>query len=119
MVLLIVPVIIVPILMLGRRLRKLSRENQDWIADSSGNASEALTSVQTIQAFTHEDASRARFGDVTEKKAIASARRRISTRAVMTHDRDLPGLHRRRGGAVDRGARRARRRDDPACWCSS
>jgi ATP-binding cassette subfamily B protein len=83
MVLLIVPVIIVPILTLGRRLRKLSRENQDWIADSSGNASEALTSVQTVQAFTHEHASRARFGDVTEESYL-SARRRITTRAVMT-----------------------------------
>ncbi|WP_397541901.1 ABC transporter transmembrane domain-containing protein [Roseovarius salis] len=83
LVLLIVPVIIVPILTLGRRLRKLSRENQDWIANSSGNASEALTSVQTVQAFTHEEASRARFGDVTEQ-SYASARRRISTRALMT-----------------------------------
>jgi ATP-binding cassette subfamily B protein len=83
MVLLIVPVIIVPILTLGRRLRHLSRENQDWIARSSGNASEALTSVQTVQAFTHEGASRDRFGEVTEE-SYASARRRISTRALMT-----------------------------------
>jgi len=83
MVLLIVPAVIVPILILGRRLRVLSRENQDWIANSSGNASEALTSVQTVQAFTHEDASRARFAGVTEQ-SYASARRRIRTRAVMT-----------------------------------
>ncbi|MDR9394224.1 MAG: ABC transporter transmembrane domain-containing protein, partial [Roseovarius sp.] len=83
MVLLIVPLVIVPILTLGRRLRKLSRENQDWIAQSSGNASEALTSVQTIQAFTHEVASRARFGEVTEH-SYDSARRRITTRALMT-----------------------------------
>ena len=39
-VLLIVPVVIIPIVVLGRRLRKLSRESQDWIAESSGNASE-------------------------------------------------------------------------------
>jgi len=83
MVLLIVPLIIVPILTLGRRLRKLSRENQDWIANSSGNASEALLSVQTVQAFTHEGQSRARFADVTEK-SYDSAKRRITTRAVMT-----------------------------------
>lgn len=83
MVLLIVPLIIVPILTLGRRLRKLSRENQDWIANSSGNASEALLSVQTVQAFTHEGQSRARFADVTEK-SFDSARRRITTRAAMT-----------------------------------
>ncbi|HBR40582.1 MAG TPA: ABC transporter, partial [Sulfitobacter pontiacus] len=48
MVLLIVPAVIVPILVLGRRLRVLSRENQDWIAASSGNASESLGAVQTV-----------------------------------------------------------------------
>ncbi len=83
MVLLIVPAVVVPILTLGRRLRKLSRENQDWIAASSGNASESLSSVQTVQAFTHETISRAAFADVTEK-SFDSARRRIWTRALMT-----------------------------------
>ena len=82
-VLLIVPLIIVPIVILGRRLRRLSRENQDWIAESSGNASEALLSVQTVQAFTHERASLAAFDTVTEKSFV-SARQRIATRAVMT-----------------------------------
>ncbi|WP_370213490.1 ABC transporter transmembrane domain-containing protein [Roseovarius sp.] len=83
LVLLIVPLILVPILTLGRRLRGLSRENQDWIAESSGNASEALLSLQTVQAFNHEDQSRARFGAVTEQSYDA-ARRRIFTRALMT-----------------------------------
>ncbi len=83
MVLLIVPLVIVPILVLGRRLRGLSRENQDWIAASSGNASEALLSVQTVQAFTHEEASRGQFSTVTEQ-SFDAARRRIATRALMT-----------------------------------
>ncbi len=83
LVLLIVPAIIVPIVVLGRRLRVLSRENQDWIAASSGKASETLLSVQTVQAFSHEAQSRARFDDVTER-SFAAARRRIGTRAVMT-----------------------------------
>ncbi|MEP4199107.1 MAG: ABC transporter transmembrane domain-containing protein [Aliishimia sp.] len=83
MVLLIVPGVIIPILVLGRKLRVISRENQDWIAESSGNASEALLSVQTVQAFTHEAASRDQFGDVTEKSFV-SAKRRINTRALMT-----------------------------------
>lgn len=83
LVLLIVPAVIVPILVLGRRLRVLSRENQDWIAASSGNASEALLSVQTVQAFTNEDATRRTFGDVTELSYDA-ARKRVNTRAVMT-----------------------------------
>ncbi|MGV6840035.1 MAG: ABC transporter transmembrane domain-containing protein [Planktomarina sp.] len=83
LVLLIVPMILLPILALGRKLRRLSKENQDWIAASSGKASENLLSVQTVQAFTHEDRSRAEFGDVTEK-SFASAKARIALRAVMT-----------------------------------
>ncbi|MCW3784163.1 ABC transporter transmembrane domain-containing protein [Defluviimonas salinarum] len=83
LVFLIVPAVIVPIITQGRRLRRLSRENQDWIAASSGAASEALGAVQTVQAFTHEDHSRRDFGRVTEK-AFDSARARIRTRAVMT-----------------------------------
>ena len=83
LVLLMVPAIIIPIVVLGRRLRALSRENQDWIAASSGNASEALLSVQAVQAFTHEAASRKTFFDVTEKSFVA-ARKRITTRAIMT-----------------------------------
>ncbi|MBO4168073.1 ATP-binding cassette domain-containing protein [Cereibacter azotoformans] len=83
LVLLLVPLVVVPIVILGRKLRRLSRENQDWIAQSSGNASEALLSVQTVQAFTHERQSRAFFGDVTEKSFL-SAKERIGTRAIMT-----------------------------------
>ncbi len=78
-----IPVILIPIIILGRRVRKLSRENQDWIAASSGDASEQLLSAQTVQAFTHESLSRAKFADVTERSYVA-ARRRIGTRAVMT-----------------------------------
>ncbi|HCQ63690.1 MAG TPA: ABC transporter [Rhodobacteraceae bacterium] len=83
LVLLVVPLVIVPIVVLGRRLRVLGRENQDWIAKSSGNASEALLSVQTVQAFTHEGPSRATFREVTEE-AFQSAKRRVWTRALMT-----------------------------------
>jgi ATP-binding cassette subfamily B protein len=83
LVLLIVPAIVVPIIVLGRRLRRLSRENQDWIASSSGSASEALLSVQTVQAFTHEAPTRSTFAEVTEK-SFESAKTRIKTRAVMT-----------------------------------
>ncbi|SDW67859.1 ATP-binding cassette, subfamily B [Ruegeria halocynthiae] len=83
MVLLLIPAVIVPILVLGRRLRTISRENQDWIAASSGNAGEALGAVQTVQAFTHERASRTQFGDMTETSYEVSLRR-IKTRAVLT-----------------------------------
>jgi ATP-binding cassette subfamily B protein len=83
LVLLLVPAIIVPIVVLGRRLRQLSRQSQDWIAASSGSASEALLSVQAVQAFTQEKASRSAFADVTERSFVA-ARRRIGVRATMT-----------------------------------
>lgn len=83
LVLLLVPVIVIPIVVLGRRLRALSRENQDWIAASSGSASETLLSVQAVQAYTHEAPTRTQFADVTER-SFDAARKRIRTRAVMT-----------------------------------
>ncbi len=83
MVLLVVPAVIVPIIILGRRLRRLSRENQDKIAESSGNASETLQAAQTVQAFTNELQSQVRFGDITEQ-SYDVARKRIRARAFMT-----------------------------------
>lgn len=83
LVLLVVPAVVVPIVVLGRRLRVLGRENQDWIAQSSGMASEALSAVQTVQSFTHETLTRAGFGALTEK-SFDSAKTRILTRAFMT-----------------------------------
>ena len=78
-----VPLVVAPILTLGRRLRGLSRESQDRIAQSSAEASETLLAAQTVQAYTHEDASRDRFAGLTEA-AFDAARRRIWTRSVMT-----------------------------------
>ena len=83
LVLLIVPAVVVPIILIGRRLRVLSRENQDWIAESSGKASEALLSAQAVQANTYEDASRASFAEITELSFV-SAKNRIFMRALMT-----------------------------------
>ncbi|MEO1639363.1 MAG: ABC transporter transmembrane domain-containing protein [Pseudomonadota bacterium] len=83
MVLWPIPVVLIPILLLGRRVRSLSKENQDLIAESSGDASEQLLSAQTVQAFTHEVLSRKKFDEVTEQ-SYRSARRRIITRAMLT-----------------------------------
>ncbi|WP_171209937.1 MULTISPECIES: ABC transporter transmembrane domain-containing protein [unclassified Ruegeria] len=83
LVLLLIPIVIVPILVLGRLLRAISRENQDWIAASSGNAGEALGAVQTVQAFTHEQESRSQFSEMTETSYRVSLRR-IQARAVLT-----------------------------------
>ncbi|MEO0386691.1 MAG: ABC transporter transmembrane domain-containing protein [Pseudomonadota bacterium] len=83
LVLLVVPLVLVPIVTLGRKLRLLSRESQDKIAASSGQASETLLAAQTVQAYTHEAASRGKFGDLTQA-AYDAARRRIGVRALMT-----------------------------------
>ncbi len=83
MVLWPIPVIVIPIIVLGRRVRRLSKENQDWIATSSGDASEQLLAAQTVQAFTHETLSREKFAEVTEK-SFDAAKRRIRTRAILT-----------------------------------
>jgi ATP-binding cassette subfamily B protein len=83
LVLLIVPATVIPIVVLGRKLRASSRDNQDLIAQSSGLASEALTAVQIVQAFTHVLVTRAQFSAVNEK-GFASALNRIGLRAVMT-----------------------------------
>ena len=83
LVLLIVPLVLVPILTLGRKVRRLSKENQDWIAAGSAQASEALGAVQTIQAFTHEIQTKNDFSKTTED-SFFSARERIRARALMT-----------------------------------
>ena len=83
LVLLIVPAVIIPIIVLGRRVRLLSRESQDRIAESSGSASETLLAAQTVQAYTHEAQSRTNFGDLTER-AFEAAKARVLNRSMMT-----------------------------------
>jgi ATP-binding cassette, subfamily B, bacterial len=83
LVLIGVPLVVVPILWLGRRVRGLSRESQDRVAEASARASESLLAAQTVQAYTHEADSREIFALLTER-AYDAARRRILTRAAMT-----------------------------------
>ncbi len=78
-----VPMVLVPIVLYGRRVRKLSRESQDRIADTSAYASEALNAIQTVQAFTHEGADRTNFNAQVEA-SFDAALRRTKIRAVMT-----------------------------------
>ncbi|MEO1563716.1 MAG: ABC transporter transmembrane domain-containing protein [Pseudomonadota bacterium] len=83
LVLLIVPVIIVPILILGRSVKKHSRITQDQIAESSAHASETLIALQTVQAFTQEQPSEDRFSSLTER-AFGAALARVNARALLT-----------------------------------
>ena len=83
MTLLLVPLVVVPILVLGRRVRRLSRLSQDLIADSAAHAGEVLQAAQTVQAMTHEPVSIRRFGGKVEA-AFDAARRRIEARSGLT-----------------------------------
>jgi ATP-binding cassette subfamily B protein len=75
--------VIVPIVLFGRRVRTLSRDSQDRIADASAMAGEILNAMPTVQAFTHEHIESARFGDSVES-AFQTAMRRIRARAFLT-----------------------------------
>lgn len=83
MVLALGPVILGPIMMFGRRVQRFSRDSQDTLADASARASESLTAIETVQAFTREAQERARFGASVETNFKASLRR-IRTRSYMT-----------------------------------
>ncbi|MEO8559161.1 MAG: ABC transporter transmembrane domain-containing protein [Rhodospirillales bacterium] len=83
LVFLVVPLVIGPILVLGRRVRRYSRASQERIADISSYANEALQSIRTVQAFNHEPADRVQFGSIVEA-AFATARKRIAMRALLT-----------------------------------
>ena len=66
LILVAMPVVIVPVILLGRKLRKLSRRSQDTIADTSGLAGETLNAIQTVQAFTLESLHTRRYAKAVE-----------------------------------------------------
>ncbi|MGH6934052.1 MAG: ABC transporter transmembrane domain-containing protein [Dongiaceae bacterium] len=69
---LVLPLVILPIILFGRRVRKLSRAAQDRLAEVSGFANESLQAIRTVQAFTHEAIDRARFGERVEATVVAA-----------------------------------------------
>jgi ATP-binding cassette subfamily B protein len=79
----LIPVVIVPLIVLGRRVRRLSRTSQDRIADTSSIADETLNAVQTVQAFTLEQINTDRF-DVAVEDSFVAAVRRTKTRSTLT-----------------------------------
>ena len=80
---LIVPLVVLPIIIFGRRVRRLSRASQDRLADVGALAEETLNAIRTVQAFTHEDIDRGRYRGRVEA-AFRTAIRRIAKRASMT-----------------------------------
>jgi ATP-binding cassette, subfamily B, bacterial len=83
MIVLLIPVVLVPLIMVGRKLRHLSRESQDKIADTSGLAGETLNAIQTVQAFTLEKLHSERYRSVVEQ-SFGVAIRRNRVRAALT-----------------------------------
>ncbi len=79
----LVPVVIVPLILLGRHVRRLSRASQDRLAESSGLAGETLSAIQTVQAFTLEALQCDLFTDSVHE-TFTTGVRRIRARALLT-----------------------------------
>ena len=75
--------LILPIIAIGRKVKKLSRESQDRIADASALAGEILNAMPTVQAYTQERQETKRFGERTER-SFTTAIRRTRVRAALT-----------------------------------
>jgi ATP-binding cassette subfamily B protein len=83
MLLLGIPVVILPIVFLGRRVRDISRKSQDRVADVGAMVDEVLGAMKVVQAFGQEEREASRFAAAVES-VFATARRRFTLRAVMT-----------------------------------
>ncbi|MDH5285779.1 MAG: ABC transporter transmembrane domain-containing protein [Betaproteobacteria bacterium] len=77
-----VPLVVAPILLFGRRVRRLARASQDRVGDVGAYVDEALHEIRTVQAYGHEGVDRARFGERVEA-AFAAGKRRIAQRAML------------------------------------
>jgi ATP-binding cassette subfamily B protein len=82
-ILVMIPIVVVPLIVIGRRVRGLSRASQDRIADTSGLAGETLNAIQTVQAFTLEELQSERYSQAVED-SFATAVRRTRVRAALT-----------------------------------
>ena len=78
-----VPLVLVPIVFFGRRVRSVSRESQDRVADIGAQVTEVLGAMKIVQGFNQEARERGRFADAVEA-TFTTARKRIVLRAVMT-----------------------------------
>jgi ATP-binding cassette subfamily B protein len=83
LVLLAIPMIVLPLVVFGRWVRRLSRASQDRLADTSAFGTESLNAIQTVQAFTHEDIDR-QFFETTVERSFDTSKARITARAVLT-----------------------------------
>ncbi|MGB5588158.1 MAG: ABC transporter transmembrane domain-containing protein, partial [Gammaproteobacteria bacterium] len=82
-IVIMIPIVLLPIILFGRRVRKLSRASQDRIADTTAMASEVLGAMQTVQAYVRETWESKRFG-VAVEDAFDTALGRMRARALLT-----------------------------------
>jgi ATP-binding cassette subfamily B protein len=81
--LLAIPLIVLPLILFGRKVRKLSRLAQDTLADSAAFAQERLTAITAVQSFVQEEPARAAFERAT-RSTFAAATDRTRARAALT-----------------------------------
>ena len=78
-----IPLVVLPIVWFGRRLRNVSRKSQDRVADIGAIVSEVLGALKIVQAFNQESRESSRFANAVER-TFDTAKRRITIRAIMT-----------------------------------
>ena len=83
LILIIVPLIILPLLFFGRKIRRLSKKNQDCIADTSAIAGETFNAIQILQSYNLENHYSQRYNTSVEN-AFATARYRLLARALLS-----------------------------------
>ena len=81
--LVLIPLVIAPLMTVGRRVRRLSRETQDRIADTSSLVDETLNAIQTVQSFTLEELQSRRYAEAVER-SFAAAIRRTRVRSALS-----------------------------------
>jgi ATP-binding cassette subfamily B protein len=79
---LVIPLVVAPLVLFGRRERRLSRAAQDRVSDLGAYAEETISALRTVQAFTHEPLDRALFGTEVER-SVGAALRRVRTRSTL------------------------------------
>ncbi|HYD80723.1 MAG TPA: ABC transporter transmembrane domain-containing protein [Paucimonas sp.] len=82
-IIVLLAIVVLPIVLYGRRVRKLSRDSQDRVADASALAGEVLNAMTTVQAYTQEQAEAKRFGASVER-AFRTGMQRIRARSLLT-----------------------------------
>ena len=82
-IVLLIPLVLIPLFVFGRRVRSLSRQTQDRIADTSGIAGETLNAIHTVQALNLEPLQTERFARAVQR-SLSAAAQRIRARSVLT-----------------------------------